>query len=55
MRLELVGPASLNRWFDFVEQYPRQLYEVPREEYLKAKYKERTDTYQLQSIANGHI
>ena len=35
--------ASLNRWFDYVEKYRKQLYEVPREEYLKAKHKERRD------------
>ena len=39
--------ASLNRWFDYVEKYPKQLYEVPRDEYIKAKYKERIDTREL--------
>jgi hypothetical protein len=39
--------ASLNRWFDYVEKYPKQLYEVPRNEYLKAKRKERADIGEL--------
>ncbi|MGD8593507.1 MAG: hypothetical protein PVF82_11775 [Gammaproteobacteria bacterium] len=39
--------ASLNRWFDYVEKYPKQLYEVPRDEYLKAKHKERADIGEL--------
>ncbi len=39
--------ASLNRWFDYVEKYPKQLYEVPRDEYLKAKHKELADVAEL--------
>ena len=39
--------ASLNRWFDYVEKYPKQLYEVPRDEYLKAKHKERRDVGEI--------
>ena len=39
--------ASLNRWFDYVEKYPKQLYEVPRDEYLKAKHKELRDIGEL--------
>jgi hypothetical protein len=43
--------ASLNRWFDYVEKYPKQLYELPREEYLKAKHKERRDVDKILSAS----
>jgi hypothetical protein len=39
--------ARMNRWFDFAEQYPRQLHEVEREEYLAAKEKQHRDQAEL--------
>ena len=44
--------ASLNRWFDYVEKYPKQLYEVTRTEYIEAKHHELLDTQKLQEKAN---
>ena len=41
--------ASLNRWFDYVEKYPKQLYEVSRREYLESKQHELMDTEKLQA------
>lgn len=41
--------AALNRWFDYVEKYPKQLYELPREEYLQAKHKEQRDVDKILS------
>ena len=40
--------SRLNRWFDYVEKYPEQLYEVTRDDYLKAKHHELLDTEKLQ-------
>jgi hypothetical protein len=45
--------ASLNRWFDYVDKYPKQLYEMPRDEYIKAKHHELRDTEQLQLKADA--
>jgi hypothetical protein len=45
--------ASLNRWFDYVEKYPRQLQEVPREDYIKAKHHEQTDIGELNLSHKG--
>lgn len=46
--------ASLNRWFDYVEKYPQQLLEVPREEYLKSKHKELRDIDGLKPDSRQH-
>jgi hypothetical protein len=45
--------ASLNRWFDYVDKFPKQLREVTREEYIKSKRHELMDTRKLQMKANA--
>jgi len=40
--------SAIQKWFDMTEKYSRQLYEVPREEYLDAKRKERRNQSELQ-------
>lgn len=45
--------ARLANWFDETERYP-QLYEMPRDEYLDAKHRERQDQLRLQKqVAPG--
>lgn len=41
--------ARINRWFDYVEMYPRQLREVERQDYVQAKQQE----YVNSKILNG--
>jgi len=38
----------LNRWFDLTERYPAQLHEMDRDDYLRAKRKERTQQLKMQ-------
>jgi len=45
--------AALNRWFDYVEKFPKQLYEVTRDEYIESKNHEILDTTKLQQKADA--
>jgi hypothetical protein len=46
--------VRLERWFDATEQFHRQLYELPRKEYINNKLRERQNQEILQqSIADG--
>lgn len=40
--------AGLNRWFDFTTQYPKQLYEIGRKEYIDNKQRELKNQKTLQ-------
>ncbi len=44
--------ARLESWFALTARYPRQLYEMTREEYLQAKWKERENQLRLQQLAS---
>ena len=39
----------INSWFDFTEEYHKQLYELSKKDYLKYKHKERKDQIRLQN------
>lgn len=57
--LALPGPqrfeAGLNRWFDFTKKYPRQLYEIGRDEYISNKHRERKNQQSLQLAINKTV
>jgi len=42
--------TRINKWFDFTEEYPRQLREMDRNDYLKYKLLENKDQQRLQDI-----
>lgn len=44
--------ARINRWFDLTEKYPRQLYEMKKEDYLQYKMAERENQLRLQKEIN---
>lgn len=45
--------ARIERWYDYAERYHDQLYELPREEYLDNKKRERLNQQALQRVMDG--
>lgn len=43
----------LNHWFDLTERYPAQLHEMDKDDYLRAKHKERSQQLQLQQLLDA--
>ncbi len=46
--------ARLHAWYDMTEEYPRQLYEMDKEDYLSAKKRERMQQLELQESLSDH-